>query len=484
MSRRVFLGVLGASGITVGACYTASPSQGNGRRVVVLGAGLAGLSASYNLMRSGFEVVVLEAQDRPGGRVQTVREPFVNGGYAELGALRIPDAHVYTNKYIGEFGLTPKLFEHKDPQTRLWYIDGQRFTTPKSGQDWPLEEMSADERRNPSAKILTYLGPARAALGDVNSKNWPNVGNDTIALDGFTVTQFAQKKGATDGWLDFFTADEGHLTNLSTLGFEGMQAAFRSSSKIYGLRGGNDQLPQAFATALGKRIIYQAIVRRIDSRPDEVAVSYQDSKGVQQQISADVGVCTIPFPVLRKLNIVGLAEQKMQAIEQYQLMAAARVYFQTRTAFWQDDPLGALGGLNMIGTDTTAERIWNTSSGQPGPEHMLHAYLFDDNAETLASVPPQERVKRIQTEISRFLPGLDSHIVASYVKVWREDPFAGGAFTFPQPHQLHWIFPAARRPDNRLHFAGEHTSVTIGWMDGALESGERVAAEITGQHPG
>ena len=112
------------------------------------------------------------------------------------------------------------------------------------------------------------------------------------------------------------------------------------------------------------------------------------------------------------------------------------------------------------------------------PERMLHAYLLGDHAEVLASVPPQERVNRSRAEISRFLPGLDSHIVASYAKVWREDPFAGGAFAFAQPGQLRWIFPAARRPDNRLHFAGEHTSVSIGWMDGALESGERVAAEI------
>jgi monoamine oxidase len=65
--------------------------------------------------------------------------------------------------------------------------------------------------------------------------------------------------------------------------------------------------------------------------------------------------------------------------------------------------------------------------------------------------------------------------------VWSEDPFAGGGFAFAQPGQLGWIFPAARRPDGRLHFAGEHTSVSIAWMDGALESGERVAAEIAGR---
>ncbi|MDQ4009444.1 MAG: FAD-dependent oxidoreductase [Actinomycetota bacterium] len=479
ISRRAFLGILAASGIAAAGCYTPSPGQGNGQRAVILGAGLAGLSAAYNLMRSGFEVVVLEAQDRPGGRVQTVREPFLDSGYAEMGAIRIPDVHKYTNKYIEEFGLKQKLFGYNEPESKLWYLDGQRFTTPKIDQGWPLEGMSNDERRDPSAKLATYLGPALAAVGDVHSENWPNVGDETLALDDFTLAQFAQKNGATDAWIDFLAAAEGNLGDVNTLAFAGVEAALHGFTRTYGLRGGNDQLPQAFATAMGNRVSYRAIVQRIDSQPDKVVVGYHDSNGTQQQITADFAVCTIPFPVLKKLSITGLAEQKMQAIQQYQLAAAARVYFQTRSAFWRNDPLGALGGLKMIGTDTLVERIWNTSVGQPGPQGMLHAYLIGDNAETLASVPHQERNTRIRAEISRFLPGLSSQVVASHVKVWREDPFAGGAFAFAQPGQLHWIFPAARRPDNRLHFAGEHTSVSLGWMDGALESGERVATEIT-----
>ena len=82
-------------------------------------------------------------------------------------------------------------------------------------------------------------------------------------------------------------------------------------------------------------------------------------------------------------------------------------------------------------------------------------------------------------EVVRFLPGLAGNIVASYVKLWSEDRFAGGCFAYAEPGQLSWLLPAARCPDNRLHFAGEHTSPTVGWMDGALESGERAAAEIT-----
>lgn len=118
LSRRKFLAMLAMTGLAATACDAPDPGRGNGRRVV-LGAGLAGLCAAYNLMRSGFDVVVLEAQNRPGGRVQTIREPFVNGGYAEAGAVRIPDVHLHTHKYIAELGLRDKLFEYNESGDRL-----------------------------------------------------------------------------------------------------------------------------------------------------------------------------------------------------------------------------------------------------------------------------------------------------------------------------------------------------------------------------
>jgi monoamine oxidase len=96
---------------------------------------------------------MLQAQPWSGnGTASSVREPFINGGYAEMGAVRIPDVHRFTNKYIDEFLLGDKLFEYNEPGEQLWYLDGKRFTTPKNGQEWPLEKMSADERRDPTAR--------------------------------------------------------------------------------------------------------------------------------------------------------------------------------------------------------------------------------------------------------------------------------------------------------------------------------------------
>jgi monoamine oxidase len=159
-------------------------------------------------------------------------------------------------------------------------------------------------------------------------------------------------------------------------------------------------------------------------------------------------------------------------------MPAARFYAQTRTRFWEHDPLGRLGGLDLIGTDTMAGRVWNTSSQQPDPTlGMLHAYMFDTEALEFASHGPR-RVVAMRTLFQQLLPGIRDQIVGVAHKAWHEDPWIGGGWGWAQPGELEWMFPAMRRPDGRVHFAGEHTSLWIAYMNGALESGERAVGEI------
>jgi monoamine oxidase len=198
-------------------------------------------------------------------------------------------------------------------------------------------------------------------------------------------------------------------------------------------------------------------------------------------VDADWCVCALPFPVLRRLEITPVfSETKMAAIRQLQLMPVARQYFQTRTQFWRNDPLGRLGGLNMVGTDTVAGRLWNTSALQPDRTMgMLQSYMFDDQATAFASLHPDQRATKWRRTISQSLPGLrEREVVASYAKVWQDDPWQRGAIALIQPNQFEWLWPASRRVEGRVHFAGDHTSGFLGWQNGALESAERVVREI------
>lgn len=199
-------------------------------------------------------------------------------------------------------------------------------------------------------------------------------------------------------------------------------------------------MPKALARALGDRITYNTPVVRLAHRSDGVTVTVRSRSG-QQEVHADHCICTLPFSVVRQVEITpAFSELKMRAIEDYGLAPISRVYLQTRTRFWRNDPLGALGGLNMVGTDTPAERIWNTSQLQPDPVMgMLQSYMFDENAHTFARIAPQEQASTWTRRLAQFLPDLPNQVAATYSKVWHEDPWQRGAFGFIPSNQFKWM---------------------------------------------
>jgi monoamine oxidase len=481
VDRRTFLKLLSLAGglpLVERARVFGAQRPGAGKKVVVLGGGLAGLAAAFTLTSQGYDVIVLEAQDRPGGRVQTVRDPFVGGGYAEAGAVRIPNNHRWTMKYVKMLGLESKLAAYEHEQgLALWYLQGKRFTTPKG--PWPLEGLTDQERPNPFAMLHRYWSAGIAAMGDPSRHGFPT--KEALTLDAFTLEEYFKKNGASDTWVRLVAAAEGDGRRLNALAVTAAESVPNEGkwALTYGLVGGNDQLPKALAARLGDRVRYKTAVLRLAQDGRGVAVTVRDASG-QHEVRADHCVCALPFPLLREIAIApAFSERKMAAIAKYQLTPAARTYFQTKTQFWKADPLGRLGGLKLAGTDTAAERVWNTSALQPDTQRgMLHAYMIDRQAEAYRALPEHARISTMQETIARFLPELPRHVAATWSKVWHEDRWQKGAFAFMRPGEFEWIWPAARRAEGRVHFAGEHTSLWFGWQNGALESGERAAQEI------
>ena len=482
LDRRAFLKALAGVGAAPlvgrarapGEALAAGGQSGGGKRVVVLGAGLAGLAAAYNLLRRGYDVTVLEAQERPGGRVQTVRAGFERGGHAEVGAVRIFDTHEYTQRYVKEFGLGLVPY---GSGARAFYLQGKRFLPPSSGEPWPLDGFALGEQPDPAARFSEYLSGSER-LGNVFAPGWPGTVPSARELDRTTLSGYIRSQGGSDTWRDWFFAQEGQVGRLNAAAVFAVESLSASNS-VASIKGGNDRLPYAFARALGRRVKYRTRVVRIAQDRRGVTVGFTDRTG-RHQLRADRCVCALPFAPLRRVDLdAGFSQQKMAAIQRLRYMAAARCYFQTRTRFWQRDPLGRLGGLNLVGTDTMAGRVWNTSSQQADPRlGMVHAYMLDTEALEFTA-KHQGRVSAMRRLFRTLLPGIDGQVVGVAHKAWHEDPWAGGGWGWTQPGELRWMFPAMRRVEGRVHFAGEHTSLWIAWMNGALESGERVAREIT-----
>lgn len=475
-TRRSFLAALAATA-ALPHCVRGPRRLSNERSVVVLGAGLAGLTAAYDLMNRGYEVTVLEGQNRVGGRVLTVRKGLHAGAHAEMGATRIYDTHAYTNKYVNLFKLP--LIPY-DAGHRAFFLRGQRFMSPPAGQPWPVADMTDAERADPAAFLEPYVVSGFGKVGRVFEPGWPNDTRGALELDALTFEQYMQKQGASRGWLDWLRAREGNLNRFNACAALAVESVM-SGKVMSAIEGGNDRLPEAFATALGDRIKLRSKVVRLDHDAHGVRVAYIDARGTQHELRAARCVCALPFSMLRDVAIApAFADDKMSAIQNLKYFSAAKCHFQTKTRFWQNDPLGPLGGLDLVGSDTYAGRIWNTSSQQPDSTMgLIQSYMIDTEAVEYAGKGP-ERIEALRQHVeSRMLPGLSrDQVVAAVEKVWQEDPWVRGCVAWAQPNEMRTMYRVMRRSEGRVHFAGEHTSIFIAWMNGAIESGERAAREV------
>lgn len=451
--------------------------RGDPRRVVVIGAGLAGLAAAWELAQAGHQVTVLEARSRAGGRVQTLRDPFAEGLYAEAGAASIYDNHGWTLHYVDLFGLALDPVPPSQLATVL-QVRGQRIELrPDQPVAWPLD-LAPEERPLGRRELWQrYLGPALAEAGDPWAPGWPP--EALRPYDQLTFTDFLRRQGASDAAIAILRLGAPDLLGDGPDTYSALsqvsEASHRAGMKtIYTLRGGSDQLPRAFAARLGDRIRYGAPVVRIEQDGAEARVVYL-AAGAAETVRADRVVATVPFSVLRAIPISpALPPDKQRAIAELGYTSVARVVVQTRTRFWLDQGLSG-----QVLTDLPIMSLFErTPLRHDGRRGLLDAFIGGPQARRVTALAEAERVPWTVEQMAEVLPGLRESSEGGIAKCWDEDPWARGAYAWFRPGEMYSLRPAIARPEGRLHFAGEHASSQPGWMQGALESGYRAAREV------
>jgi monoamine oxidase len=441
------------------------------KRVIVLGAGLSGLSAALELANSGFDVTILEARARPGGRVYTLREPFSDGLYAEAGAARIQDSHEFTLRYVKEFKLELDPFFPTEGAS-VTYIKGKRIVSPFGKRpaidDLPLTFSEEEKKLGLLGSQAKYLFSHLAKLGDGINIDWSS---EAIKELEVALPDFLRKQGASDGMIQMFGL--GHdLSAMSALMLL-RDAALGAKTKLwYKIRGGNDQLPKALAAKLSDKIEYGAEVRRIE----------QDERGVRaifiradapHVASGDYLVNTIPLSVMRRIDVSPmLSEKKRAAIQQIEYFSMARVHLQSKRRFWLER------GENGFATSDDPLDVWDYTRHQPGKRGILGAYLSGRMGQRLCYQTAAEREDSLLEMMERIHPGIRENFETSASHCWLTDPWNLGAGAEFRAGQMTAFAPYLALPEGRIHFAGDHTSPWNGWMNGALESGNRAAAEI------
>jgi len=453
-----------------GLSHAASP-----KKVLVVGAGLAGLVAGYELTQAGHDVIILEAQLRTGGRVQTLREPFSDGLYAEAGAARIPDNHDLTLHYVKHFSLTLVPFFPKE-LSMVYRIGGKRIKA-RSWSDLDLSQvpldLTAEERRlGMSGLLQKYLGDALNDIGDPRAPDWPS--GSAKKYDSMTMAEFLKSRGASHGAIElleypYASAEDDPVSLLWNLRDDWYP--LRETTR-YKIDGGNDKLPRAFAEKLKEKIHYGSPVVRIEQDSGRVrAIAVQS--GIHRTFEADRLICAVPFPPLRRVEVQPpFSERRRKAIAELRYDTVTRVILQCRSRFWEKD------GCNGFGSSDLPQEVFHPTFDQPGTRGLLASYMLVGVGQRAGAMNPEARTAFVSQEMEKMHPGLLDHLEGCVAKVWPADPWAGGAGSEHSPGQLTTLCVGLEQPEGRVHFAGEHISAWPYWMQGALQSGLRAAKEV------
>lgn len=478
VNRRQFLSAAAAASAVagMGGCRSVLSTSSREGEVLIIGAGIAGLTAAYRLEQSGVPVRIIEAQNRVGGRMLSLRGFFPEGQVAELGGELIDSGHTAIRSLASELGIPLDDLDQDDPALSrdVWFFDGERRT-----------EREVVEAFLPIAAAMDRDLSALGGDGDV-TYSAPNGGE---RLDGMSIRQWLDGVGVR-GWIrELF--DVGYTTefgleteeqsslNLLTM-IDTKAPPFRifgESDERFHVRGGNDRIIQELARRISAVPELNTRLEAIDERPDG-SIRCSVRKGTaSRMINAARVIITVPFTMLREVPIsLELDPAKKRAIRElgYGTNAKLMVGFSDRV--WRDRRSNG-----SVLTDLPFQLAWEASRLQPGKSGILTNFTGGRHGIEIGQGTDGEQAARFVQSLDRIFSGAAAaHEGMKAVRMhWPTNPFVRGSYASYKVGQWTAFRGAEGEPAGRLHFAGEHCSLeSQGFMNGGCETGERVAQEI------
>lgn len=491
LSRRQLLRRFGFAAAAAALPVPALAQSAKKLRVVIVGGGLAGLCAAYELEQRGHEVTILEAEtSHVGGRARTHR--FENGQYGELGAMRIPANHTLTRKYVNQFGLSLRNFVQSNPEA-YYYVRGQKIRIKDEAQVNKYYNLADDEKSaspfdlwdRSVLKVLGTLGPEELAdLRNVVLKT-----DKLKAMDRLALEEVFKLGGLSTEAMEMLSATWAYETMLQSgiVGILREEYEETWTKNFDEIVGGTDMLPRAFAANLRSKPRMGCKVMRIEQTSAGATAYYLDGPGrPMQRADGDVLLVTVPLGVLSKMQLApAFSAAKMRAIRQITYDSSTKVLIQANRRFWEMDE-GIYGGgtYTDLPTGITYYPSDNAAARRPGvsegPGVFLASYTWGQPARRLAALSHEERERVTMESMSRIHPQItEPGLIRQTVSwSWDNNPYTCGAFAWMSAGQHTTLYPDLIAPEKRIFMAGEHASLTPTWMQGALESALRAVNQI------
>jgi monoamine oxidase len=447
---------------------------GERKKVLIMGAGMAGLVAAYELKRQGHEPIVLEAQGRVGGRVYTLRAPFAPGLYAEAGAMRIPRSHNLTLEYCSLFDLPMRPFVMGNPKG-LVYVGGQRMTAAEANahpEGLPFNLSPAEHGRSADDLWQTAIADLKEMVDNEGELAWPEI---VKRYDEYSLYEFLRHKGFSQGAIEFyavmnFVESDLHNSFIEVLREE-LGGAYVDMQAIVG---GMDALPNTFYAQLEDCVRFGTEVRSIEQDADGVRLHCRVGPD-RVTYHGDYAICTVPFSVLRPIEAT-FSRDKERAIRQLNYHASTKILHQVRDRFWEKED-GIVGGATV--TDLPVRRLnYPPADDATSRGILLASYTWGQDALQWGAMDEEMRIEEALDDVARIHPRIRHEFEVGASHAWYSDRWARGAFALFAPEQQTTLQDAILKTEGRVYFAGEHCSLHHAWIQGALESGIRAAREI------
>jgi monoamine oxidase len=467
VTRRAVMksGLAAGTGLLISASGSrAEQQQGKGRRVIVVGAGLAGLACADELARAGCDVTVVEARDRVGGRAYSLSD-LVPGKVAEAGGEFVGANHPTFLGLAKRFQIEFWDVGHasaKKPKAVV--LNGRRLTTAELKGTRPHVDFALNTMTDEARSVVPeqpWTSPDAGTLDKLSTAAW---------LEKLDIPPLARELVAAQ-----LTANNGvsaerqsHLGNLSQIRGGGLEK-YWTDSEQYRCRGGNNRLAVKLAESVGAaRIHLQTAVKEISTGKLSVRVMTEENKVIE----ADDVVLCVPPSTWSRIHF----DPPLPGVLRPQMGQAVKFLNAVKDHFWERHEMPpdsmSYGGIG---------HTWYATANQDkqDPREVLISFASGPAATKWSDHPAGQRIADFQRELESLQPGFAESVTQTRFIDWLKETWTQGGYSFPAPGQITTQGPILQRGIGRLHFAGEHTCYQfVGYMEGALRSGVDAAKRI------